>query len=478
MYYYLFYASFIVLFSLSIPVQAVLPNKVYGVNLGSWLVLESWMLPQGWLDMGGQQCSDCSKCIATEFAFARAYPDTVDEVFNKHWSSWFNQTDVNALVEAGINTVRIPLGYWIVEALVNRTTEFYPRGGISHLKRGLKELKNCWYRVQTPGQMFTGRCTSDVEFYVSYLLFQRDVIRNSVISIRLITTYHRALVWTAVMTTLSHLDPDFSNVIAIEAVNEPIMNATQTPGYGDFQKNFVQVVRAVEQTLGVSGPWSWPNWPTMTGTDASDVILAMENTTSSSSNPKVQLALKDAMPIITDIGMELGWSDMKRMFASLYNREPLYTRRRFSFMDINWQNSNPANPSAAQSGPQVYDNHLYYSFGGVADANEQAYMTSICNLQRVQADADLGNSPLVFGEWALTTQFTASDAFLIKWADAQKLAYTKGAGWIFWNFKVENSTLSGDLGRQWSYLEGVQRGYFSRDPSKLHDTHVCDAYIQ
>jgi hypothetical protein len=61
-----------------------LPNKIYGVNLGSWfaifrspsrarylhvdwrLVLESWMLPQEWLDMGGQQCSDCSTCIATE----------------------------------------------------------------------------------------------------------------------------------------------------------------------------------------------------------------------------------------------------------------------------------------------------------------------------------------------------------------------------------------------------------------------------
>ncbi len=45
--------------------------------------------------------------------------------------------------------------------------------------------------------------------------------------------YHRALVWTAVMTTLSHLDPDFSNVFAIEAVNEPTRDATQTPGCGD-----------------------------------------------------------------------------------------------------------------------------------------------------------------------------------------------------------------------------------------------------
>jgi hypothetical protein len=44
--------------------------------------------------------------------------------------------------------------------------------------------------------------------------------------------YHRALVWTAVMASLTHLDPAFSSVFAIQAVNEPIMDATQTPGYG------------------------------------------------------------------------------------------------------------------------------------------------------------------------------------------------------------------------------------------------------
>jgi hypothetical protein len=45
--------------------------------------------------------------------------------------------------------------------------------------------------------------------------------------------YARALVWTAVMTALSHLDPDFKSVFAIEAVNEPIQDANQTPGLQD-----------------------------------------------------------------------------------------------------------------------------------------------------------------------------------------------------------------------------------------------------
>lgn len=35
------------------------------------------------------------------------------------------------------------------------------------------------------------------------------------------------------MTSLAHLDPNFGSVFAIEAINEPIMNATQTPDYGE-----------------------------------------------------------------------------------------------------------------------------------------------------------------------------------------------------------------------------------------------------
>ncbi|KAK7686303.1 hypothetical protein QCA50_010527 [Cerrena zonata] len=103
-------------------------------------------------------------------------------------------------------------------------------------------------------------------------------------------------------------------------------------------------------------------------------------------------------------------------------------------------------------------------------------MESICNLQRVEDDATLGNTPLWFGEWGLPTQFQATDDFLHQWADAQKLAYSKGKGWIFWNFKVEISDLAGDLARQWSYLEGLKRGYFTKDPSKLNDPNVCDPF--
>jgi hypothetical protein len=42
----------------------------------------------------------------------------------------------------------------------------------------------------------------------------------------------------------------------------------------------------------------------------------------------------------------------------------------------------------------------------------------------------MGNLPVWYGEWSLATQFNATDDFLCKWADAQKLTYSQGAGWL------------------------------------------------
>ncbi|KAF5316798.1 hypothetical protein D9619_006733 [Psilocybe cf. subviscida] len=449
----------------SVVVHAGLPSKIYGVNLGSWLVLESWMLPQEWVNMGGQQCDDCSQCIATEFAFAQAYPQLVTNAkFKGHWESWFNQPDVDQLVAAGINTVRIPLGYWIVEPLVNKTSEYFPQGGILQLQRGLGQLKAAGITaildhhalpgVASPQQMFAGRCTTDVQFYTP-------------------ANYHRALIWTAVMTALSHLDPNFATVAAIEAMNEPIMDANQTPGLGGFQVNFVQTVRAVEFSLGIRVPGI-----SASVSAAKDAPSAFMNAASLSNifNAEVRQVLNDAAPILASVAKQLLVNTLfgrRGLGQSSGSRQPLIT----TFMDINWQHNNPANPADAAIGPQAYDNHLYYSFGGVADPNETAYLTSICNLNRVQSDAALRNSPLFFGEWGLPTQFDATDEFLVKWADAQKLAYSKGAGWIFWNFKIEKSTLAGDTARQWSYMEGLRLGYLTKDPSQVHDPHVCDAFV-
>ncbi|KAH9169471.1 glycoside hydrolase family 5 protein [Lactarius sanguifluus] len=460
-------------------------SKIYGVNLGSWLLLEPWMLPEEWKAMGGELCDKCSTCIASEFALVAADPDNADKKFAGHWyrcflvgfsatelitsssrATWFTKDDVNTLKAAGINTIRVPLGYWIVEALVNRATEYYPRGGMKFLAEGLMWLRDAGMQVildhhalpgvQTAGQMFTGRhvfslCTDDVQFYTVY-------------------NYGRALTWTAVMTALSHLHPNFKSVFSIQAANEPSMDASKTPGYGEFQKSFVAVVRATELLLGIEVPgipalqYDNPSTAVGLGGMLADACNG-DNSGLFKTGSAVVKAVTEAIGILVDMELEFPSLD----FGACKGRAPLTT----NFMDILWQYNNPANPADAAIGPQSYDHHLYYSFGGVADDNPDAYLRDLCNRQTIQDDIALRNTPVWVGEWALSTQFNATDEFLRKWADAQKLVYSQDAGWLFWNFKLEQTN---PLVRQWSYLEGLRLGYLTQDPSQYHDPKVCDPY--
>ncbi|KAH7908322.1 glycoside hydrolase family 5 protein [Hygrophoropsis aurantiaca] len=427
-------------------------GKVYGVNLGSWLVLESWMMPEEWTAMGGQICDDCETCISSEYAFARAYPKTVDAQFEKHWDTWFTEGHVNELKAAGINTVRIPLGYWIIEALVDRPTESYPRGGLKYLRRGLQWLQAAGIQVildhhAAPGvqsykQLFTGNCTSDIQFFTPH-------------------NYHRALVWTAVMTTLAHLDPVFANVFAIEAVNEPVSDANQTPGYGQFQKDFVQTVREVEGLLGIPG----------FGNILSPVLggnLTAALSKASSSQKEVRAALQDAAPILLDIGGMFALLPMLTALPRIFpGRQPLIT----NFMDVTWQYNNPPNPAAAANGPQINDRHVYFAFGGATDRSPNAYLASVCN--SIAKDAGDSQDDLTWvGEWSLATEIDATDEFLRQFADAQKMLLSKGRGWIFWNFKTEKA-----VARGWSYLEGLRKGFFTQDPSQYNNPNICASYV-
>ncbi|KAG8728369.1 hypothetical protein FRC11_011204, partial [Ceratobasidium sp. 423] len=387
-------------------------DKIYGVNLGSWLLAEPWMFPNEWVNkMGGESCDDCSTCAASEFDLVKKLGQAqADKVFAQHWSTWFTQKEVDAIAAAGLNTVRIPLGYWIIEDLVDRKTEYYPKGGLKYLKNGLRMLKakgihaildfHAMPGVAAVKQMFAGRCTDDVQFYKE-------------------ENYERALTWAAVMTNMTYQDPDFSTVFSIEAVNEPVMDASKTPGYGDYQKRFVRVVRQVEQSLGIPCPGVDPTKiSSPSSDDADDVVVNRVLDRSSaimkkmggkpsinpprpsphpSSDGKLPIPLGDGevdalrhghgagrlpLPmsgkgifhkrsekdghVLYGLGLE-GYGAHRRhhhkrgvstRLAGVADRTCLMT----TFMNKDWQYNNPPNPADAANGPQLYDAHLYFSF--------------------------------------------------------------------------------------------------------------------
>ena len=74
-----------------------------GVNLGGWLILEKWMTP-----------SVFSGTVAVdEYTFIQT--DGAVEKIKKHHDTFIQESDFAWLSENGIDAVRIPVGYWILD---------------------------------------------------------------------------------------------------------------------------------------------------------------------------------------------------------------------------------------------------------------------------------------------------------------------------------------------------------------------------
>ncbi|PLW43559.1 hypothetical protein PCANC_13258 [Puccinia coronata f. sp. avenae] len=80
-------------------------NKIIGMNLGNWLVLERWMAEDWFVEKAGANSWD-------EWSFTIAQGDNAAKTLQEHWSSWLTEADIEKLYQSGINTLRVPLGFW------------------------------------------------------------------------------------------------------------------------------------------------------------------------------------------------------------------------------------------------------------------------------------------------------------------------------------------------------------------------------
>jgi hypothetical protein len=103
------------------------------------------MAPSEWKSMGGEICSDCSKCRQSEWSLATYLGrDQTNIKFKQHWETWFTQEDVDGIVANGLNTLRVPLGFWIVEDIVDKSLEPYAQGGLDELVWPKSVIRDPW----------------------------------------------------------------------------------------------------------------------------------------------------------------------------------------------------------------------------------------------------------------------------------------------------------------------------------------------
>ncbi|KAL2007894.1 hypothetical protein VTN00DRAFT_7876 [Thermoascus crustaceus] len=213
-------------------------GKIRGVDLGTLFVFEPWIAESAWSDMGcgGQQSEfDCVSHLGQSAA---------NSAFQSHWSSWITKDDITQMQSYGLNTIRIPVGYWLREDIVYSDSEHFPQGGLSYLEQVCGWAADAGFYIiidlhGAPGAQVaknadTGQYAPTAGFYVDY-------------------QYERALKFLEWMTTNIHQNNAFRNVGMLEIVNEPIQNADQVSSMRtSYYPNAFKRIRAAEQALGIT----------------------------------------------------------------------------------------------------------------------------------------------------------------------------------------------------------------------------------
>ncbi|RBQ79828.1 hypothetical protein FVER14953_08463 [Fusarium verticillioides] len=201
-----------------------LPNddKIRGVNLGSQFIIERWMAEESWKNMGCSAYNDewaCVKGIGQEKANA---------AFKKHWETWITEDDIKQIASIGLNAVRIPVGYWMYEDIIQKG-EYWPRGGIWHLDRivgwckkhgiyaviGLHSAPG----ISSPNEQFTGHSIPNPGFYTT-------------------DNYERAFKFLEWMTKRIHTNGNYTTVGMLEVLNEPVRAGKWKAEADDMIKNY------------------------------------------------------------------------------------------------------------------------------------------------------------------------------------------------------------------------------------------------
>ncbi|KZV79249.1 glycoside hydrolase [Exidia glandulosa HHB12029] len=395
--------------------RAIFPSGgIRGVNVGAWFVFEPYMAIDEWSSMGGEQCGDCTTCASDEFSLTRKLGQTqANTAFAKHWSTFITQDDVNLMKQYGINSVRIPIGFWIIESTV-LSNETYPRGGLNYLRAGCKMFRNAGISVlldlhAAPGAQvsrnpFAGRCVATPGFW-NQANFDR--MNNA----------------AAQLTTLIHNEPDnFGSVWGLEALNEPPTDTNDTPGYFTFMQGFVNAVRGAENSLGIA--------------DANRISAVFMDISWQWGNPQ-----NAANPAFAENGGNAYDSHLYYSFGA------------------------PCGPNGCVSG--TLSSHINFACTGgggriQADSDQLNTPSFLGEWWLLPLAGTFGN----FDQ-------TSARAF----GDAQKRGYSPeggrgGFGWYFWSWKMTNSDSDGSNHMR-SYKDAVAQGYLPSNAASYFNANIC-----
>ncbi|KAH8110603.1 exo-beta-1,3-glucanase [Phellopilus nigrolimitatus] len=383
-------------------------QKVRGVNLGGWLVLEPWITPSLFDATGNDN-------IVDEWTFGQLQSRSdAESALQNHWNTFYTEADFAAIAAAGLNHVRVPIGYWAFEV---GPGEPFIQGQLPYLQKAVTWAGNHGLKVIVDLHGAPG---------------SQNGFDNS-----------------GQKMSFPHWHSNATNVARTSAVIQTIA------GMFDTNTNVVPVIAPLNEPAGYDG---------------SDVLsVTRQYWLDSYGNirfPFGSSQQSNTLVLIHDAFQSLSyWNGF--MTAPDHQGVALDTHiyQVFSNSDVAQSQQDHINSACGQAGglgsvrswsPAMTDCAKYLNGRGVGARYDGSYPGS----------SYVGSCTGMSGP---ASSFSASyKTFLGKFWEAQVVSYESGAGWIQWLWKAEDGTAD-----EWSYQAGLSNGWIPSNPTTRMYSNIC-----
>ncbi|ESK85922.1 glycoside hydrolase family 5 protein [Moniliophthora roreri MCA 2997] len=387
-------------------------QKVRGVNLGGWLVLEPWITPSLFEQTGNNDIID-------EWTFGQLQDrGTATNRLRQHWDTWITEQDFRDIAAAGLNHVRIPIGYWAFQV---QGGEPYIQGQLPYLQRAVgwaaaNNLKVIVDLHGAPGSQNGFDNSGQKKDFPGWHSDSNNVRRTN-----------------DVIKQIADLFKDNTNVVPIIApLNEP------AGFYGD---DVLSVTR--QFWLDSYGNIRFPY-----GSDRqSDTVVLLHD----AFQPLSYWQGFETPPNFEGVAMD---KHIYQMFSIDENRRSDQEHINVACNYANEVSTFDLWTIIGEWTPAATDCAKYLNGRGVGSRYDGSYPGS----------SRIGSCQ---GKTGSASSFSNDyKNFLRQYWEAQVITYEKGEGWIQWTWKAENAD-------EWSYQAGLRNGWIPQNPSERRFPGIC-----
>ncbi|EST09324.1 Glycoside hydrolase, family 5 [Kalmanozyma brasiliensis GHG001] len=392
--------------------------KIRGVSLGGWLVVENFITPSIYGQTNNPHIID-------EWTFGSLQPrSTAIRILQQHLNSFMSEDDIRQIAAAGLNHVRIPIGYWAFE--VGNGEPFLKLNQWELLKTAVGWCAKYGLKVLIDLHAAPGNQNG----------FDHGGRRGVNAWAGNATNVQRTV---NILQTMSRefSQPKYaSSVTALELLNEPVTDRNVVL---DFYQRAYEVVRYPN---GRSSPPS----PLLVVVGDEFINPAFSDYWNDKLRPPTYEAVSIDSHIYTifdDNALRLSSQDRINYYCSL---KPKWAAAN----NVHWQMVGEWTPAFTDCAGGINGRNR----GSRYDGSLKGSRGRINSCAQRSGDA---------------STFTAKYKRLLgsMW-EAQVDANEGGIGWLMWTWKTEAKAAE-----DWSYQKGLQYGWIPRDPTKRPNGIRC-----